>query len=188
MISWHIVRLRDRPPTGKNRLDLFKRKPSDLRRYIQWTAEIKAQYGSMTNYILANRLPSAWGTSPPFEPVSKVPFADPSDYRILVNDWPYGVTPDVTHLVVWSRTPIATDPEKGDVTPKSRRLISEFVDRQFVQAVGEKGNESVLWFKNWVALQSVRSLEHFHVLARDVDPEILKSWTEEKPWHRGQAA
>lgn len=136
----------------------------------------------MTNYILQHRLPKTWG-SPPFTPASQVPFDDPSDYRVLINDWPYGLTPDVTHLVVWSRTPIATDPQTGDVTDESRRLIQEFVKKQFIDSLGEDGGERVQWFKNWVALQSVRSLEHFHVLVRNVDPKLLEVWTEEKPCH-----
>lgn len=166
-----------------NRLEVFKRKPSDLRRYMQWTSETKAEYGSMTNYILKHRLPKTWG-APPFTPLSDVPLQNPADYRILINDWPYGVTPDVTHLVVWSRTPIATDAGTGDVTDESRRLIREFVEERFIRALGDGGKDRVIWFKNWVALQSVRSLEHFHVLVRNADPEQLKVWAEEQPCHR----
>ncbi|KAM0284418.1 hypothetical protein ACHAQH_001994 [Verticillium albo-atrum] len=168
-----------------NRLEVFKRKPSDLRRYMKWTSETKAEYGSMTNYLLAHRLPKAWG-APPFTPTSTVPFAEPADYRVLINDWPYGLTPDVTHVVVWSRTPIETDPQTGDMTAESRRLIQEFVDRYFVDDLGADGKERVLWFKNWVALQSVRALEHFHVLVKNADPELLETWAEEKSWHRGE--
>lgn len=94
-----------------NKLETLKRKPSDLRRYMAWTAETKAQYGTMTNYLLQHRLP--WG-SPPFTYLSSTPFNNPSDFKILINDWPYGLAPDITHIVVWSKTPIPTDPESGD--------------------------------------------------------------------------
>ncbi|KAH8910035.1 hypothetical protein BR93DRAFT_925061, partial [Coniochaeta sp. PMI_546] len=114
-----------------NNLAILKRKPSDLRRYMIWTAETKAEYGSMTNYLLAHRLPKAWGR-PPFQPASSVPFDDPSDYRVLLNDWPYGFGPGITHIVVWSRTAIATDPETGDMTPESRKIVGDFVKRFFV--------------------------------------------------------
>lgn len=117
-----------------------------------------------------------------------MPFEHPADYRILVNDWPYAFAPDMTHLVVWTRTRIETEPIKGDLTPESRRIIQDFVDRVFVATVGENGKNRVLWFKNWVALQSVRTLEHIHVIVRDLDPEILRDWTEEKPWHRSVEA
>lgn len=170
---------------GTNELAVLKRKPSDLRRYMQWTAETKAEYGSMTNYLLAHRLPKAWGR-PPFSPVSKVPFADPSDYRVLINDWPYGFVPGITHIVVWSRTPIPTDPETGDMTAESRKTVADFVKRYFVDTIGADGEDRVLWFKNWVALQSVRALEHIHVLVRDVEPALLQEWAAEREWHRSQ--
>lgn len=145
---------------------------------MDWTAKTKAEYGSMTNYLLQNRLPKAWGDIP-FTPVSKTPFAESSDYRVLKNDWPYGLTPDVTHIVVWSRTLIPTDPNTGDVTPESRQLICDFVKKYFVDKLGPGGEARVMWFKNWVSLQSVRSLEHIHVLVKDVDPVLLEQWAPE---------
>lgn len=168
-----------------NDLSALKRKPSDLRRYMKWTAEIKAEYGSMTKFLMVNRLPRTWGTIP-FTPVSQVPFADPSDYRVLQNDWPYGLTPGITHIVVWTRTTIPTDPVSGDVTPESRRLIQDFVKSHFVAKLGPGGEDRVMWFKNWVALQSVRALEHFHVLVKDIDPGVLAEWTKEPKIHRQQ--
>jgi hypothetical protein len=151
---------------------------------MKWTSETKAEYGSMTKYLLVHRLPQTWGT-PPFAPKSQVPFDDPSDYRVLVNDWPYGLTPDIKHIVVWSRTIIPTDPESGDMTPESRALIERFIRRYFVESIGSAdGANRVMWFKNWVALQSVRALEHIHVLVQNVDQEVLEKWTEEQPCHR----
>ncbi|KAI0434118.1 hypothetical protein F5Y09DRAFT_5683 [Xylaria sp. FL1042] len=160
----------------ENNLSVLKRKPSDLRRYMAWTVETKAHYGSMTNYLLIHRLPKAWG-SPPFTPASSVPFEDESDYIVLINDWPYGLTPDITHIVVWSRTIIETDSETGDVTAESRQVISNFVNRFFVDRLGPGGEAKVLWFKNWVALQSVRTLEHIHVMVKDASKELLEEWT-----------
>lgn len=161
-----------------NNLSVLKRKPSDLRKYMKWTAETKAKWGSITNYIVTHRLPKAWG-SPPFTPVSHVPFQDPSDYRVLQNDWPYGLTPGITHIVVWSRTIIPTDPESGDMTAESRRIVAQFVKSYFSDRLGPGGEDRVLWFKNWVALQSVRLLEHIHVMVKDVSPAILSEWTAE---------
>ncbi|PSR83781.1 hypothetical protein BD289DRAFT_369494 [Coniella lustricola] len=165
-----------------NNLSALKRKPSDLRRYMDWTAATKAEYGSMTAYLLQNRLPKAWGRLP-FTPVSDIPFADPSDYRVLKNDWPYGLTPGITHIVVWSRTTIPTEPVNGDVTPESRQLIRDFVKTHFVDKLGPGGEDRVMWFKNWVSLQSVRALEHIHVLVKDVDASILEEWTKEHDFH-----
>jgi hypothetical protein len=144
-----------------------------------WSQQTKVQYGSITTYLLTNRLPSSWGT-PPFTYISPTPFSNESDFKILRNDWPYGLEPNVTHIVVWSKTPIETDSENGDVTEKSRKVIEAFVDRTFAQRLGKGGNERVLWFKNWVRLQSVRALEHIHILVKDAGNEDLEYWTGEK--------
>ncbi|KAJ2987221.1 hypothetical protein NUW58_g4622 [Xylaria curta] len=167
---------------GENNLSVLKRKPSDLRRYMAWTTETKAQYGSMTNYLLAHRLPKGWG-SPPFTPASLIPFDDKSDYAVLINDWPYGLTSDITHIVVWSRTIIDTDSTTGDMTAESRRVVSNFIKRFFVDKLGPEGETKVLWFKNWVALQSVRTLEHIHVLVKDAGKELLEEWTQKLDTH-----
>jgi hypothetical protein len=126
------------------------------------------------------------------------PFADPDDYRALRNDWPYGFTPDIVHIVVWLKTPIATDPVTGMITEDSAALIEKFVQRKFVDSLrrdsgkGQGGgggvidddddddddaNDRVLWCKNWTALQSVRSLEHIHVFVRNAPDEVIVEWT-----------
>ncbi|KAI9841016.1 MAG: hypothetical protein M1837_001046 [Sclerophora amabilis] len=172
---------------ARNNLSLLKRKPSDLRRYIRWAADIKAEYGSMTRFLCQERL--KWEPLPSrdqealgsmFSYRNPIPFKDPSDYRILENDWPYGMTPGIKHLVVWLKTPIPVLADDGDLTPESRQGIEDFVDQTFVQrldAAGHDGANKVVWFKNWTQLQSVRSLEHIHVLARDVPEDVLLAWT-----------
>merc|ERR1711939_362426 len=65
----------------------------------------------------------------------------------------------IQHLLVWSKTPIPVDDEKGDVTPESRRLIEEFIEEFFVRPLGATGKDQVQWFKNWVSLQSVRGVD-----------------------------
>ena len=83
----------------------------------------------------------------------------------MLNDWPYGFDSGIKHILVWTRTPIAVDDDRGDVTPESKRIIEDFVERQFVHALAkeagisnEKARERVMWFKNWVSLQSVRGV------------------------------
>ncbi|PYH82524.1 hypothetical protein BO82DRAFT_353744 [Aspergillus uvarum CBS 121591] len=206
---------------ARNDLGILKRKPSDLHRYLAWSASTKQKYGSITNYICQERLhwvlpgtttitatntnkPGVTTTTttaavvsadsgPVFPYNNPTPFADPADYKILRNDWPYGLSPGIAHLVVWLRTPVAVNPDDGDLTPESRALIEGFVLRTFVgrlAAEQRNGNgglfadsprDHVLWFKNWTALQSVRSLEHIHVLVRDVPETILLEWTGEGP-------
>ncbi len=62
------------------------------------------------------------------------------------------------------------------MTPESRRIIQEFVARTFVERLGGDSYR-VMWFKNWVQLQSVRALEHVHVLVKDAKKEDLEFWT-----------
>lgn len=93
------------------------------------------------------------------------------------------MTPDITHIVIWLKNRIPVDDHSGgDVTPESRKLIQEFVQRTFVKRLEREfadASDRVIWFKNWIALQSVRSLEHIHVLVRDVPDEIIIEWTGE---------
>ena len=135
------------------------------------------------NYLIAHRFPKIWqlqvddetsGFS--FMPKSETPFADPTDYVVLMNDWPYALEKGIVHLVVWTRTPLAVDDQRGDLTPESRRLVDRFVSRFFVEKLGEGGEEKVLWFKNWATLQSVRALDHVHVLLRNVRKDVLEEW------------
>lgn len=41
---------------GTNRIDGFRRVPSDLRRYLAYIAELKKDYGSVLNFIIEKRL------------------------------------------------------------------------------------------------------------------------------------
>lgn len=91
--------------------------------------------------------------------------------------------PGIDHLVIWLRTPIEVTEDEGRMTEASRALIQRFVDGTFVRRLRDEGvidpEKSVLWFKNWTALQSVRSVEHVHVLLRDVPEKLLVEWTGE---------
>jgi hypothetical protein len=146
-------------------------------------------YGSITNFVVQERL--AWTPRDVGQPVSansfthhsSVPFEDRRDYAILLNDWPYGFEPGIKHILVWSRTPIAVDDVRGDVTAESKRVIEEFVERQFVSALAKDANISIdearkriMWFKNWVSLQSVRGVDHVHVLVKDAPESLLEQW------------
>ncbi|PGH05813.1 hypothetical protein GX51_02786 [Blastomyces parvus] len=167
-----------------NDLEVFRRKPSDLRRYIAWTTDIKAQYGTITNYICQERLQWQSDGSAPLASQCRnpSPFADPHDYKILRNDWPYGLTPDLTHLVIWLKNSIPVSEDNGDLTDESRSLIDDFIKRTFVARLEKlfpDADDRVLWFKNWTALQSVRAVEHVHVVVRGVPDEIIVEWTGE---------
>lgn len=51
-------------------------------------------------------------------------------------------------------------------------IIEDFVERTFTRHLGK---ENVLWFKNWASIQSVRSVEHIHVLVRGASEEFLRT-------------
>ena len=107
------------------------------------------------------------------------PFGSPEDFKILRNDWPYGVKPGIIHLVVWLKTRIPVQQPEGYLLPESQDAIQGFVQRVFVDRLeisGGNGMDRVQWFKNWVSLQSVRGLDHFHVLVRDVPDDVLREW------------
>ena len=164
---------------ARNELSKIQRERTCLSQYRQWAAEIREQYGSMTDYLLSNRLPKSWGR-PPFSPALSRPFEDPSDFRVLLNDWPYGLDSNITHIIVWSRTPIATQFADGDMTSSGRSSIEAFVQRYFVDRLPGRSRDQVLWFRNYGELRSVGAIEHFHVLVRDVDAHIVQAWTEGK--------
>ncbi|KAI4143167.1 MAG: hypothetical protein L6R39_004681 [Caloplaca ligustica] len=166
-----------------NDLESLRRWPSDLKRYLKWTKETKERYGTITNYICKERLhwepllPVHPDDGPEFEVQSPEPFADERDYKILVNDWPYGLDPEITHIVVWLKNRLPTVPPEGDLTKEARRLIERFLQRTFIDRVGDEGDNKVMWFRNWTGLQSVRGMDHIHVLVRDVSQDIVDEWT-----------
>ncbi|KAK6810887.1 hypothetical protein RU639_013333 [Aspergillus parasiticus] len=155
----------------------------DIQRIIV-SAEIQATFGSVTNFLVKTRL--HWGKEANnaeirFPYRHSVPFADQSDYRILRNDWPYAMSSDMVHLVAWLKMPIPVDAE-GDPTTKSRRLVADFTDRTFaMHMTREHTGNNIQWFKNRIKWQSVRALEHIHVILRDLDDEFVTKLTGQGP-------
>ena len=70
---------------------------------------------------------------------------------------------------------------EGFLLPESTELIQGFVQKTFIDRLAKEGinmEDRVQWFKNWVGLQSVRGLDHFHVLVRDVPETMVEEWTQ----------
>jgi hypothetical protein len=140
-----------------------------------------------------------------FEAKSQVPFAHEEDYMILRNDWPYGLEKGIFHVCVWLKNRIECEGPRGAMTREAWRITEEFVERTFRQPMVEAEKRAdngqgakdeyeewdltwesstnaggdgkrVIWFKNWVELQSVRGLDHVHVLLRDPAPELVEKW------------
>jgi hypothetical protein len=190
-IDWHQLSLSDADFTphswtnlthliSTHQLDELKRWPSALKAYLAWTAHVKEKYGSVMAYLLSQRL--LWepledeSGALKFGVRSDTPFEHVQDYKILRNDWTYAFEDGIKHIVVWVKQRLPVDTE-GALNEEGRRLVEGLVDREFRRKAeeGEVGTK-VLWFKNTTNLQSVRSLEHFHVLVKDVDDGVLEQW------------
>jgi hypothetical protein len=169
-----------------NRLDLFQRVPSDLRRYLAYNWEIKQEYGSVMQFILSQRL--HW--DPPVTPKGR-PFEYEEDWLIRWNDWPYGIDERIVHLVVWTKFNLEEDPVTTDLTDEARKEIDDFVKKIFCKRMKEENvsvwteaTESklltcleVIWFKNWSSLKSIHAVEHFHVMLFDPDMAFVDEVT-----------
>mgnify|MGYP002620671310 CR=1 FL=1 len=127
--TWEDVRERVR----RNQLDRFQRVPSELRRYLAFTWRLRKEYGSVMRYVLEKRL----GWREPVVASGKGPFEDESDFKVLRNDWPYGVDPKIVHLVVWTKFPLEEDPKTEDLTDQARAQIDAWVNKVFVERVGK---------------------------------------------------
>ncbi|KAF7551454.1 hypothetical protein G7046_g7722 [Stylonectria norvegica] len=152
-----------------NRLELFQRVPSELRRYKAYTHNLAKVHGSVANFILNERL--RW--TPPLE-AKAAPFTSDDDIKILYNDWPYGIDPRIVHLVVWTKFELKEDPATGDLADEARGEINDFVTRTFRSHVPD---DQVIWFKNWRSLKSVNAVEHFHVMLYNPDPQFIRTIT-----------
>jgi len=122
---------------GRNRLDIFQRVPSHLRRYLAYAWQIKQQYGSIMQFVLNGKL----GWEAPVTPKGK-PFEYEDDWQVKWNDWPYGIDERIVHLVVWTKFDLEENPLTGDLTDEARREIDEFVKKTFCKRMKE-GNVSL---------------------------------------------
>lgn len=109
-----------------NRLELFQRIPSQLRRYKAFTFKLARQYGSIARFILQERL--HWDA--PVTPRGS-PFQYEDDVKILWNDWPYGLDKRIVHLVVWTKFELKANSTTGDLTDQARAEIDNFVTTTF---------------------------------------------------------
>lgn len=108
------------------RLADFQRWPSELRRYRQYTWELKRAHGSVMNFMLRERL--AW--SEPVVPQGSELFECQKDFKILMNDWPYGLDKRIVHLVVWTKFDLPDD-------HGTEAKIEAFVNKTFSPGVSQ---------------------------------------------------
>lgn len=141
VLTWPEVR----SIISANRLDLFQRVPSDLRRYLENNYHLKQRYGSVMDYILTHRL----GWEQPLVAAGRTPFErEEEDVKMLWNDWPYGIDQRIVHLVVWTKFVLEEDPTTGDLTEEMRGRIEEYVRRRFCDgAAGGLERDNVSFFR-----------------------------------------
>ncbi|KAJ5163189.1 Protein of unknown function DUF3605 [Penicillium coprophilum] len=156
--------------TSTNRIDRFRRVPSELRKYLEYMAQIKAEYTSVMRFVVKERLGWGDGNVEDIKPRGG-PFEYEEDVRIIYNDWPYGVDKDIIHLVVWTKFQLEDDPATDDLTPRAREAIESYVQKTFSRV------EEKVWFKNWKSLKSVPGIEHFHVMLHRPDMEFVREIT-----------
>lgn len=115
-----------------NRLELFQRVPSDLRRYLEYNWKLRRDYGSVMNFVVSRRL--FWDK--PIVSKGK-PFQYEEDIKILWNDWPYGIDSRIVHLVVWTKFELTDNPATGDLADQARAEIDVFVKKTFYSRLQE---------------------------------------------------
>lgn len=109
-----------------DRLGDFRRWPSDLRMYRQYIWWLNREYGSVLRFILGERL--HWPE--PVVPRGSRPFECEDDFRILWNDWPYGLDKRIVHLVVWTKFGLKDDAQ-------TEAEIDRFVAKTFSSGVAK---------------------------------------------------
>ncbi|KAF3764948.1 hypothetical protein M406DRAFT_331264 [Cryphonectria parasitica EP155] len=148
---------------GTGRLGDFRRWPTELRRYREFVWRLSRAKGGVMGHMLNERL--HWTL--PLVPQGSRPFVCEEDFKILWNDWPYGIDRRIVHLVVWTKFELRDDAE-------TRCEIGRFIDRTFLPVVTR---DKLIWFKNPPSLKSVHSVEHIHVMLFDPDLELINRLT-----------
>ena len=163
-----------------NRIDLFQRRPSQLRQYLKYMHELKKRYGSVMDFVQRERLHWDRTATLPLSSSSSPEqiFSDPTNYKILYNDWPYGIDEDIVHLVVWTKHLLEDDSSTDDLTPRAREAIEAFVTRTFIEVDDGVDREQLIWFRNWRSLKSIHAIEHFHVMIHKPTVEFIQRITE----------
>lgn len=123
-----------------SRLQDFRRWPSELRRYREFIWQLKHVWGSVLDYMLSERL--HWKV--PITPRSSTPFECEEDFKILFNDWPYGIDERIVHLVVWTKFELRDDAE-------TVAEIERFIEKTFSSKVAKDkvSDDSLKLVKVW---------------------------------------
>ncbi|CCH45081.1 hypothetical protein BN7_4659 [Wickerhamomyces ciferrii] len=164
-----------------NRLELLKRSKSCMQQYRDFKDDLSRRGISRTAILLGDDLHWAKVDSnyqileTYLKPSSPKLLNSADDICIILNRFPYHFTPDIVHLIVWTKVHIENDADsdKGDISKYTRDLIDLYIDKTFVQNLG-LSRDNIVWFRNWSALQSIKDLSHIHVLTKGLDEAQLR--------------
>ncbi|CRG88088.1 putative protein YPL067C [Talaromyces islandicus] len=154
----------------RNDIGKFQRVPSDLRRYLEYMFYIKQKYGSVMDFVLMERLHWDASNLKPQGPA----FQHNDDFKVLYNDWPYGLDPEIVHLVVWTKFDLDEDPATGLLTDSMWKKIDTYIEKTFRSRIP---SDQIIWFKNWKSLKSIHAIEHFHVMLYKPDRDFIADIT-----------
>lgn len=167
-----------------NELELFARSKSQIEKYHDFKKHLISQGTTVFKHLVANSLHWCDEAEIAGIPDSQVTikrsdsglFENADDLKIIHNDFPYYLEDNITHLCVWSKQPIKSDPSSalGDMSPETRAIVERYVRHKFVTQLGIP-REDLVWFRNWEALQSVKEISHIHVLIRNMTPQQLEA-------------
>lgn len=177
--SWHQVQ----EIVQNNDLELFARSLPQIEHYHEFKRLLIANGTTVFKHLVANSL--NWCNQQDLEGIEdsqiSIPrsgaglFKNANDLKIIPNDFPYNLEKNITHLCVWSKVAIESDPssELGDISDETRLVIEEYVCAKFVDQLGIQ-RDHLVWFRNWGAIQSVKEISHIHVLIKDMTNDQLE--------------
>lgn len=169
----------------QNNLQNFARAPPDAFEYRKFRDTLAAKNLSVYKRLVCEQLewapkdlykdPNVEDTDIIIKPSSPYLFHHAADVKIMLNEFPYNFSKQVTHLLVWTKVPILSDPisDVGDISSSTRGLIDLYVKKTFIDGLGID-KENIIWFRNWSALQSVKQISHVHVLVNKLSNQQLE--------------
>lgn len=170
---------------GTNKLEKLARSESESERYLKFKTSVVEQNLTVYKYLLINQL--KWVNEEQKQKIYELNdddivvtpkltrmFTEAEDLKILRNDFPYHFEKGVTHLCIWTKFRIPSDPASpiGDISKETRAIIEKYLTKTFVEKYGIEWSNMV-WFKNWESLQSVKRLSHIHVLIKGLGQEDI---------------
>jgi Protein of unknown function (DUF3605) len=112
-------------------LNIFWRVPSEQRRYLEFCWLQKRKWGSITAFVLEERLHWRHIDTSREISLSGQRFENPKNVAVKKNDWPYGIDKRITHLVVWTTFALREEATTGRLTETGKLELEQYVDRVF---------------------------------------------------------